>query len=368
MQGRRDALQAAVQQYRAYLLVARQYELLSPQAAAMAEAALERHDEGEGDAGGSGRAVAAGLDPATLRQHKIDKFKRCARRASGVHQWSGGSAPHLVSVHQGQCQRRSECCCCMPHWPMVCRERAIKARLAELQVVEAGAGDADDASERGGSDAEERAREAWLLQLDLAGLQAAERVATTAQEVALLQHAASLSPEQRAAPPADAAEGNELLRALRDASATLFTSSRREQLRSNALFKPTVAQPTLSVEQQGEIELRQALEAQQRQTAAEERQRRREAEVHPDDKEEAELQKVRAVEGGGAAAARRRAGRLMALPACLPPSLPLCSNVPGKTGRTTTPVAGATASCDRAREQVAELAEWQQQARGVSEQ
>lgn len=65
---RLEALHAAGQHYRAYLHRARQYGLLSPPAAALAEAALA---QGEGGGGGG-----PAMDAATLRQHKIEKFKR----------------------------------------------------------------------------------------------------------------------------------------------------------------------------------------------------------------------------------------------------------------------------------------------------
>lgn len=70
------ALGDAAQHYRAYLHRCRQYSLLSPPAAALAEAVLSRGD-GEGSSGGGA------TDAATLRQHKIEKFKRCVFESMG---------------------------------------------------------------------------------------------------------------------------------------------------------------------------------------------------------------------------------------------------------------------------------------------
>lgn len=69
------ALEAAGQHYRAFLHRCRQYELLSPPAAALAKGVLEG---GEGDS--SSGSNGGRLDPAALRQSKIEKFKRWARK------------------------------------------------------------------------------------------------------------------------------------------------------------------------------------------------------------------------------------------------------------------------------------------------
>jgi hypothetical protein len=65
---RLQALTLAAQQYRAYLHRCRQYGLLSPPAASLADAALQSSEE----SGSNGRTA----DAATLRQNKIEKFKR----------------------------------------------------------------------------------------------------------------------------------------------------------------------------------------------------------------------------------------------------------------------------------------------------
>lgn len=66
---------AAAQHYRAFLHRCLQYSLLSPAAAAMAQTALKQPEEEEEEGSGSGASLRT-LDAATLRAHKIEKFKR----------------------------------------------------------------------------------------------------------------------------------------------------------------------------------------------------------------------------------------------------------------------------------------------------
>ncbi|KAI7842410.1 hypothetical protein COHA_004049 [Chlorella ohadii] len=119
------ALSNAVQQYRAFLHCCRQYDLLSPPAEALADVALRQAALAEeGGSGGSGSRV---MDATTLRQNKIEKFKR---------------------------------------------EKVIKARIEALEQQGGGsgaaAGEREDDEQR---DGEEVQRELWLLQVDLAALQ-----------------------------------------------------------------------------------------------------------------------------------------------------------------------------------------------------
>lgn len=76
---RRSALGSAQQQYMAYLHRARQYGVLGAECTAMLGALEEGDSQGEGR-GAEGATGAAGgrqgLDPTTLREHKIAKFKR----------------------------------------------------------------------------------------------------------------------------------------------------------------------------------------------------------------------------------------------------------------------------------------------------
>lgn len=71
---RMAALSGAVQHYRAFLHRCRQYGLLSPPAEALAEVALRQAEAGEGGSSGSGSGRV--VDATTLRQNKIEKFKR----------------------------------------------------------------------------------------------------------------------------------------------------------------------------------------------------------------------------------------------------------------------------------------------------
>lgn len=69
------ALSSAVQHYCAFLHSCRQYGLLSPPAEALAEVALRQAEAGEDGVRGSGGGVRV-ADATTLRQNKIEKFKR----------------------------------------------------------------------------------------------------------------------------------------------------------------------------------------------------------------------------------------------------------------------------------------------------
>ncbi|EFN57365.1 hypothetical protein CHLNCDRAFT_142745 [Chlorella variabilis] len=243
------ALTSAAEQYRAFLHRCRQYGLLSPPATAMADAALQQGDGG-GDHGSKQQGRT--LDAATLRQNKIEKFKR---------------------------------------------EKYVKGRLAELeqrQRQQAGAGEGEHAGGQRGGDAEEADRELWMLQADLAALQAAERMGTLQQEVQILAHAAAMPEQQRqrereqrqqAGPPPD------LLRQLHAAAGGLAgAGARREQLAAG-VFRPGHVQPTMSVEQFGELEM---VEQQRREAAAKERHERQQAARRAEDVEEEQVQQQRA--------------------------------------------------------------------------
>jgi hypothetical protein len=119
------ALTAAGEQHRMFLLRCRQYGLLSGPARALADAALQQT---EGQGGGGGSSSARSLDPATLRQNKIEKFKR---------------------------------------------EKVIKSRLEELDQRQR-LGHASTGEGADGGDSEEAERELWLLQADMAALQVRE--------------------------------------------------------------------------------------------------------------------------------------------------------------------------------------------------
>lgn len=216
----------AAQHYRVYLHRCRQYGLLSPPALALADAALGGAEEGEED-GSSGSSGGGRLDPAALRQHKIEKFKR---------------------------------------------ERAIRARLEDLEQrrgfggfggsskgdAAAAAAAAEDGGGGSAGGDEEAEREAWLLQADLAGLQAAERLGSLRQELAILRHAAAMPAEQRQRERVAREQRGplpDLLRQLAAAAGNLSSnaSAQRERM-GGEVFRPSHVLPTMSVEQFGELE------------------------------------------------------------------------------------------------------------------
>lgn len=251
---RLDSLTAASKQYSVFLLRCRQYGLLSGPARALADAALQRAD---GTGAGDGTRV---LDPTTLRQNKIEKFKR---------------------------------------------ERVIKGRLEELEQRQRLVNDSADEE----ADGEETERELWLLQADMAALQvgaercklsgedvhplrvqgvmshsshcccctrlarlaaapaqtliivvqAADRLSMLQQEVLVLRHAIAIPEDQRqrqreqrqeAGPPSD------LLRQLQAAAGNLGSAAMQRQRLAAGVLQPSHVLPTLTVEQFGEIERR----------------------------------------------------------------------------------------------------------------
>lgn len=145
------------------------------------------------------------------------------------------------------------------------REREIKAKLANAQMkrMRIAQLEAEDANVVEGEVDEESEREANLLQIELETMKAVEQTQMLQQEVDLLKHAARLPPDQRQQqprpPPAD------IMQHLLGAANSLQTQ--RHNLEAQ-IFRPTVALPTVSVEQQGMVELQRMQQAQQREAAA----------------------------------------------------------------------------------------------------
>ncbi len=88
-------------------------------------------------------------------------------------------------------------------------------------------------------------------------LQAAERLGSVQQEVAILRHAAAMPEEERqrqgearqaAGPPPD------LLRQLHAAAGSLSSAAVQRQRLTDGVFRPSHVLPTMSVEQFGELE------------------------------------------------------------------------------------------------------------------
>lgn len=142
-----------------------------------------------------------------------------------------------------------------------CSEKAIKARLEALEQQQRGGGGATAAeaaaeAERDG-DAEEAEREAWLLQADLAALQAAEALGGLQQEAAILRHAAALPPDAREREARErAARGPppDLVRQLAAAAGNLSSAGAQRQRLVEGVLRPGHQLPTMSVEQFGELE------------------------------------------------------------------------------------------------------------------
>ena len=234
---RAAALADAAQHYRAFLSEARQYGLLGQEAAPLVAALEERqrHAMGTSSGGGGGNSAStagrghsspgssssgssshglrgAGLDPATLRQQKIAKFKREKYLAA-----------RLETLHLQQRQ--------------------------ELQTVAAADGGCGGQG-AGEGDAEAGERELWVLQVEQAALQAADCLAGLHQEIELLRHVASIPEEQmtEAAEEAAAAAPPAMLAQLREATGVMQAGSvagRREQLRQQVL-RPGHVLPTMT--------------------------------------------------------------------------------------------------------------------------
>ncbi|KAA6417860.1 MAG: hypothetical protein FRX49_12158 [Trebouxia sp. A1-2] len=143
------------------------------------------------------------------------------------------------------------------------REREIKAKMANVQMkrmriahIQEEDGVADDQDE-------ESEREASLLQIELETMKAVEQTQMLQQEVHLLEHAASIPRDQRqqtpSPPPPD------VMQHLLGAASNL---QRQRQNLQSQVFRPTVALPTVSVEQQGMIELQKVQASQQKEAAA----------------------------------------------------------------------------------------------------
>eukprot|EP00891_Asterochloris_glomerata_P008622 jgi/Astpho2/8622/fgenesh1_pg.00126_%23_34_t len=190
------------------------------------------------------------LDATSLRQQKVERFKR-----------DRDIKAKLQQIRQQQLRSR---------------------RLAELQEP----GQAEGAAQPDDADV----REAWLLQIEQSAHQALAQLSLLKQEVQLLQHAAALSPEQRAQQRAPCPD--DLIAQLQGAALNLGRgqTDQRQQLREE-VYRPHVALPTISVEQQGDMEIAAMLEREAREKQAAGKRK----EVDPDDEEtDEQMAKLRA--------------------------------------------------------------------------
>ncbi|KAL3146049.1 hypothetical protein ABBQ38_015401 [Trebouxia sp. C0009 RCD-2024] len=202
---RRQTLQTAIKLYSRFLSMCNQYGLLSQDAKAAAQV------EGQ-----------QSLDQNTRRLQKVQRFKR---------------------------------------------EREIKAELGAMQMKQMRMVQLQDEADLPHEQDEESEREVGLLHTELEVMNAIEQIHMLQQEVNLLEHAASIPPDQRQTqtarpPPPD------VMQQLLGAAANLQTQQTQRQRLQAQVFRPTVALPTVSVEQQGAIELQKMQQAQQREATA----------------------------------------------------------------------------------------------------
>ena len=267
-------------------------------------------DEGDGSGGSSGRrralvaaaSAAAAMDPGARRAAKIERFKRAKALQAAVAQLK--------------------------------RQRDNGAQGSSSRGGGAGGGD-DDAEEDvpaggpGGGWDEADERRLWLLQLEGAALAALDAREALLQERQLLRHhlssqagdagasAASRAESGRGASTSGAAGDARLRPSARAAAAAAagavggpaeraammaklsgiaeaLTLGERDRWRQN-VFKPYVPLPTLTVEQQGEIELREARAREAKHAEAEAAKRAKEAARRSDDEDDdEEVAKARA--------------------------------------------------------------------------
>jgi immunoglobulin-binding protein 1 len=256
---RAAALRAATRLHAAFLRGVQQYALLSGAAARSVDAALDAAaaaagQQPDGDGGGlPGSAVEVvppRVDAAALRDLKIQRFKL---------------------------------------------ERELRRRLEALEAARGGgAGGGEDPGEGAGA----AEREAWLLRLELAALRSSEALGSLAQELQVVDHAASLSEAERAAPRPPPAPPAEVLAALRSAAAGLGlggAAGARERLAAG-VFKPSHILPTLTVEQQGDIEVAQAAARAAAEAARAGAAARAQRDRRAEDVEEEEVMKARAMD------------------------------------------------------------------------
>jgi immunoglobulin-binding protein 1 len=180
------------------------------------------------------------------------------------------------------------------------RDRAIAKELEQVEQVGAAAAAAERDAEESGVD-EEVARQLWQLQIEGACLRALEQRGMLVQEMQLLRHAldqqsgsASAGGSQQRQQAAETRETKQRMVAKLQGIVGQLESSERERLRQQ-VFRPSHILPTLTVEQQGMIELREAQERQRRQDeAAATRQAAREQRGSDDDADDQEVARQRA--------------------------------------------------------------------------
>lgn len=209
---RLKSLKSAQSLIELFLTRVRQYELVSASTErVISSGALDKH------------GAAPKLDPTTLRQVKIEKFKL---------------------------------------------EKSLAARQEALDRLLKTSGSGEDGP--AGDDLEAAERENSILRIELAALKCSESLRSLRQEIEVVSHAASLSDQDRTAQRTQVASPPEdLLAELRKAAGALklgSQASQREELR-RGVFQPSHILPTMTVEQQGDIEVAEMLSRQQEEQA-----------------------------------------------------------------------------------------------------
>lgn len=154
-------------------------------------------------------------------------------------------------------------------------EKSMKARLQVLERLSKSEGvDGDEESEDSSSVDDAALREMQLLRVELAALQSVEALSTLKHEAEVLAYGLTLPREELEAQRAQQrASHPDLIAQLKAAAGQLRgEASRREEIRAG-VFRASHILPTLTVEQQGDIEVaemmaRHRLEEQQKQAAA----------------------------------------------------------------------------------------------------
>ncbi|KXZ46089.1 hypothetical protein GPECTOR_47g365 [Gonium pectorale] len=232
-----------------------------------------------GALGSSGLEVAMGgaVDPTARRNFKVEKFKR--ERALN------GALGALEARRAAAAAQEDEA-----------SSSASASTAAAASSAGAGVGG-------GGPLDEEDERQLWTWRLELAALQALDLQAALRQEAELLQHAAAREAAAAAAGPGPSSSAGRpgpsagsggldgpddvakaaLLARLRDICRDL-DGNRKEQMRRD-VFKPGHILPTMTVEEAGEIEHREAMEREERQRRQEEKERARRAALDSDEED-----------------------------------------------------------------------------------
>ncbi len=180
------------------------------------------------------------------------------------------------------------------------RDRAIAQELEQLEQQGAATAAAERDAEESSVD-EEVWRQLWLLQVEGSALRALEQRGMLRQEMQLLRHAlerqagsagAGSSQAQRQAAAQEREVQQRMVQQLQGIAGQL-ESRQREALRQ-AVFRPSHMLPTLTVEQQGMIELAEAQERQRRQDEAAAAQQAAQEQQGSDEEEDQELARQRA--------------------------------------------------------------------------